>query len=172
MTDSTWDRFLKEGDIIYDYIIHHFEDMFESCGTIIKQYDMRYMSYLTSGYYERVNEEYGQQVHKDIIPWIREEHQSGRLFNKENWKPFRDQLNFTDMYYGYRKLFCFHEFFFQLAAAEVRQDIPTGGLEKSINFQVALYGWTEKDNKYVKPYTANIMVDENNRMIQKHWEWN
>ena len=170
MTDGTWQRFLKEGDIIYEYFTTHFEDMFESTGEI-KRFDMRYMSYLTSGHYERVMEEYGEQVHKEIIQWIHEEHRSGRLFHKEHWKPFRDQLWFTSMYYGYRKLFCFQDYYFQLAVEKMKYDLPEGGLETSFDFRVALYGWKEKGDIYLKPYAKDIVVEDDMMMPERHWIW-
>lgn len=168
MTESTWKLFLKEGEQIYEYLTCHFENMFESTGEI-KRFDMRYMSYLTSGYYEEVMEECGQQVHKEIIPWIHEEHPSGRLFHKENWKPFRDPLRFTTMYYGYRKLFCFHDFFyFQLAVAKMKHDRPEGGLETSFDFQVALYGWKERGIKNIQP-DDQIILHDDRMMPERHW---
>lgn len=172
MTDSTWERFLKEGDALYDYLITQFENMFESTGKI-KRFDMSYMSMPVRHLYEGVHEECGEEVHEEIVPWIHEEHQSGRLFNKDNWKPFRDQYKFTTMYYGYRKLFCFHDFlYFQLAIAEIRHDKPEGGTETSIDFNVALYGWKEKGNECVQPYMEQNIVDDNMMMPERHWMWN
>ena len=170
MTDSTWDQFVMDGDILYDYLTTHFEDMFEPSGEI-KKFDMRYMSYLSSGYYEGVMEECGEQVHQEIIPWIREEHQSGRLFTKENWKPFRDQLRFTTMYYGYRTLFCFHDFFyFQLAVAKIVHDKLEGGVETSIDFNVALYGWKDKDSDMIQP-DDQVILQQDMAMPERHWTW-
>ena len=169
MTDITWERFEKEGDILYNYLITHFNDMFEPTGKI-KKFDMTYVTYLTSGYYEKINEEYGEEIHEQIIPWIYEEHRSGRLLNKENWKPFRDQLRFTSMYYGYRKLFCFRDFFyFQLAILEVRHDTPNGRLETSNDFNVALYGWKDKENEKIQP-DEQIEIQENMMMSETHWK--
>jgi len=170
MTDSTWEGFLKQGEQIYEYFTNHFDDMFESNGDI-KRFDMRYMSYLTSGHYEEIMEKYGEQVHKEIIPWIHEEHQSGRLFHKEHWKPFRDQLWFTNMYYGYRKLFCFQDYFyFQLAVERMRYDRPEGGLEISFDFRVALYGWKEKGIEKIQP-DNQIVLQDDMMMPERHWIW-
>jgi len=168
MSESDWKRFEKEGDQLYDYLISHFEDMFEPTGRI-KNYDMRYTSYLTSGYYEGVNKECGEQVHQEIIPWIREEHRSGRLFSKENWKPFRDQLTFTKMYYGYRKLFFFHDFFyFQLTMEHILYDTEDRRLEASNDFQVALYGWKEKGVHNMQP-DDNIILQDDLMMPEIDW---
>ena len=169
MTDSTWERFLKEGDILYDYLITHYDDMFEPTGKI-KRFDMTYMSMSVYHLYEGVYEECGEQIHEEIIPWIHKEYHSERLFNKENWKPFRNQYRYTSMYYGYRKLFCFHNFFYiQLAVSEIRHDTPDGGLETSVDFNVSLYGWKEIDNKYIQPYNDIIINDD--MMPEKHWNW-
>jgi len=169
MTDSTWERFLKEGDVLYNYLITHYDNMFESNGKI-KQFDMTYMSMPVYHLYEGVNKECGEQIHEEIIPWIHEEYHSGRLFNKENWKPFRVQYLLTDMYYGYRKVFCFHDFFyFQLAIDKIAYDNSEGEIEITNAFNVAFYGWKEKGNQYVQPYTLQIKLDDNMMMTDSHW---
>jgi len=169
MTESTWMRFEKEGEELYEYMTTHFNDMFEPTGSI-KYFDMHYTTYLTSGYYDRVKKECGKKVHKEILPWIREEQRSGRLFNKDNWKPFRDQLTFTRMYYGYRMLFLFHDFFyFQVTIARICHDTTNSELKSTIDLQVALYGWKEKGMEYVQP-DNQVIVDADRMMPEKHWK--
>jgi hypothetical protein len=171
MTESTWKRFLEEGEELYTHLTTHFEDLFEADGSI-RRFDMRFTSYLTSGYYEEVHNECGEQVHREIIPWIREEHASGRLFCKENWKPFRDQLCFTDMYYGYRKIFCFHDFFyFQLVLEDITFDTEEGDYVGEIVFQVALYGWKENGMEKKQP-KERMNFEEDMMMPEQYWRWN
>ena len=76
---------------------------------------MRHASPSMLGYYETIHEQYGNDIHHAIVPWIHEEYTSGRLMNKENWKPFHDPDNYNDIYYGYRILFPFNKYLFQLA---------------------------------------------------------
>ena len=170
MSESDWPRFEKEGDELYEYLITHFEELFEPTGAI-KYFDMRYTSYLTLGYYEGVKKECGKQVHREIIPWIHEERRSGRLFDKENWKPFRDQDFLTRMYCGYRKLFVFHDFFyFQLIMERVYHDTADRKVKASMDLRVGLYGWKEKGVDGVQPYTMAVMLGDNDMMEDRHWK--
>jgi hypothetical protein len=168
MSASDWPRFEKEGDELYEYLTTHFEDLFEPTGAI-KYFDTRYTSYHTLGVYEEVHKECGKKVHKEIIPWIHEERRSGRLFDKNNWKPFRDQDLLTSMYYGYRNLFFFHDFFyFQLIIENNYHNTINRKIKSSIDLQVALYGWKEKGLEYVQPY--NDIVVENDTIPERHWK--
>lgn len=50
----------------------------------------------------------------ELIPWIKNEHKENRLFDKTLWKPFRDHYHLHEMYYGYRRLFKYKHYYFQL----------------------------------------------------------
>jgi hypothetical protein len=169
MSNNDWAEFEKEGEELYEYLTTHFECLFEPTGAI-KYFDIRYTYYLTYGYYEGVKKECGKQVHKAIIPWIHEERRTGRLFDKNNWKPFRDQDILTSMYYGYRPLFVFHEFFyFQLIIERIYRDTANCKVKPYIAFQVGLYGWKEKGMKYVQPYNE-VMVEDDRMMPDRYWK--
>ncbi len=166
---NDWDKFIKEGDIIYNYLLNHFDQMFNSDLTI-KHFDMTYMSYSMGKYYEEVYDKYGKQIHDAILPWIHEEYRSGRLLNKIDWKPFRDQLSFTQMYYGYRKLFLFEKYYLQLAIVNGLYDSPDElSLKSCICFEVALYGWKNNEIHTLQPLN-DVIISDNMRIPEQHWE--
>ena len=168
MSDSDWVSFEKEGEELYEYLTRHFECLFEPTGAI-KYFDMRYTFYPTYDYYEGVKKEIGKQVHKEIIPWIHEERRTGRLFDNRNWKPFRDQDVLTSMYYGYRPLFVFHDFFyFQLVIERIYRDTANRTIKPCIVLQVGLYGWKERGIEYIQPYD-DLMIEADNMMPDRHW---
>lgn len=168
MSLNDWVRFEKESDELYEYLITYFDNLFEPTGAI-KYFDMRYTSHRTYDLYEGVHKECGKKVHKEIIPWIHEERRSGRLFDKKNWNPFQDQDLPTRMYYGYRKLFFFHDFFyFQLVLEKTGHMTANHKVKPSIDLQVGIYGWKEKGNDYVQPYDS-MMVGVDCMIPEKYW---
>lgn len=139
MNDS-WNKFIKEGDIMYHYMITSFNQMFNNDGTI-KNFDMRYGTYSMGECYELIYATHGNQIHDTICLYIHEEYRSGCLFIQSDWKPFRDQIDLTQMYYGYRKLCMYNDYYLQLIMVNELCDTDNNRLEGVISFQVALYGW-------------------------------
>lgn len=130
-------------------------------------FDIHYTSYGTSCEYEYISKRYGSYIKEAIRPWIEEEHQSGRLFDKEQWRPFRNQCDYVDMYYGYRHLFVFHDIlYFQLTIRDCAVDGPDGELQWYIMFEAALYGWREDGSEALKP-DRQVLMD--NRMPEREW---
>jgi hypothetical protein len=146
--------------------------MFNKEDGSIKHFDMRYMSYGMVGYYEEVFKEHGQEIHDAILPCIHEEYRSGRLLNKEDWKPFRDQLNLTHMYYGYRKLFMYDKYYLQLTMDEGCFTMPDNqSLICCPYFEVALYGWKDGEKDYLAFDDEYMKMPEDMRMPEMHWKW-
>jgi hypothetical protein len=109
-----WDRFLKEGDELFNYMTQNFETMFDG-DTIIKHFHIGSIYYNYIDKAEEIYNNYGKEIQIELIPWIKNEFEEGRLFQKTNWKPFRNQYELTSMYYGYRKIFQYKNNYLQLA---------------------------------------------------------
>lgn len=170
MSDFFWSEFVQKGDKLFDYMTHHFDEMFNEDGSI-KHFDMRFMSYSMVGYYHDVFEEHGKGIHDALLPWIHEEYRSGRLVNKEDWKPFRDEECVTKCYYGYRTLFMYEKYYLQLAIDEGRFTIPGSRIsDYCIVFEVALYGWKEDGKDYLASDDEYMKMPEDMRMPEKHWK--
>ena len=82
----------------------------------------------------------------------------------DNWKPFRDRYSLVDSYLGYKILFIYKHYFFQLVVDdECELDYCNDCLNKlnSWHFAVILYGWTEEGNKNTMPYNDPPVLDDN-----------
>jgi hypothetical protein len=113
------------------------------------------------GYYNEVFEEHEKGIHDALLPWIHEEYQSGRLLNKEDWKPFRDQEVLTTCYYGYRKLFMYDKYYIQLAIEGEKDDAW---------FEIELYGWKDDEKDYLASDHNYMKMPEDMRMPDIHWK--
>ena len=161
-SDDSWEEIEKKGDVFFNYMIHKFESMFD--GESIKEFNIR-----DEGVYDICSEElmkkYGSAMEKELILWIREQYASGRLFNKENWKPFRDVYTFSTIYLGYNLMFSYNDYYFYLAISEdyVKEENKYKDVDEDvkqiIHFQlVILYGLNDKR---IKPDSRAIILPDN-----------
>jgi hypothetical protein len=93
---SDWNECLKEGDESFEYMLHHFYEMFDR--NRIKHFDIRYTSNMTMEYYDNIREIYGDDIHTHVIPWIHRECYHGQLLKKENWKVYRDSYIYSHVF--------------------------------------------------------------------------
>ena len=165
-----WEEFLIQGDILYNYMINNFENMFDS-DKIIKHFHIR-PGLFEIGWYDadEINEKYGDDIQKELIPWIRKEFETNRLFDKNKWKPFRDQDAFVDMYLGYRIMFPYKHYYFQLAIDDFCGDcIYCKNNENRTHFQLSLWGWKEENKERLQP-DDNFLVSPDNIIPDWYWE--
>jgi hypothetical protein len=168
MPGSEWSDLLTEGNQLFEYLCRHYSDLFDQHGNI-KDFDITPVSPIMMGYYEKVNEQYGKEIHTLIIPWIHEEYRSRRLTNSELWKPFRVPWDHNTMYYGYRKLFLFDKYYFQLTLVNDRDEI-NGILTKWVHFEAALYGWKNEGIDTLQPLNK-VCVLADMMMPEENWIW-
>jgi len=162
---ASWERFLKEGDIYYNYMINNFDSMINDIPNNFSIIDGIYR-YIKDT--DKMTEIYGEEIEKELIPWIKKEYEYGRLFDKTLWKPFRDQSALLSMYYGYRYLFTYKENIYQLALIDEIDLDENNRMNKYYCFVLALYGWKEEGSSMLQPYKDSI-IPEDNIMPQKHW---
>jgi len=168
--EPCWDRFLIEGDESFDFMRHNFESMFDG-ESRIKQFEIRYDVSCKGYTTDEIYKEHGKDIEQELISWIRAEYESNRLFDKEKWKPFRDYYLFTHMYLGYRNIFQYKQYIFQLA---VDWYCTTDGCvyckdscEALLGFQLALCG-IKDDNDIVSGFGPDVKV-RNNIMPDCWW---
>ncbi len=75
-----WDRFLIEGEYLYNYMIINFENMFDR--NIIKHFCINDGIYRHIKDTDKMNNEMADNIQKELFPWIKKEYQEGRLFDK------------------------------------------------------------------------------------------
>lgn len=166
-----WDRFLAEGDILFNYMTSNFTNMFDGI-SIIKHFDISPgIWHLANNEYDELKDKYGYDIEQKLIVWINNENDCGSLFNKELWKPFRDQEHLNYMYLGYKKMFIYNEYYLQLVIDKGcnHNNCIYCNENMSIQFQLLLYGWKIPDSIYIQPDNCAIIQPDN---IMPEYYWN
>jgi hypothetical protein len=108
-----WSGYLQEGAKRFNYMVAHFEDMFEG-NSIVKHLTIYPSSTMTWSISDEIYDLYENEIQLLLVSWIREEKIKNRLFDSNNWKPFRDHITLSHMFMGYRYLFQFDKYYLQL----------------------------------------------------------
>lgn len=168
--DLRWPEFLIEGKKLYDYMVDNFDTMFDG-DLIIKHFNI---TCNISGLYE-LNELTlsFQEIQTQLISWIKQEQASGSLFIEENWKPFRDLYTLTDMVMGYKKMFHYENYFFQLALNSCCMELVNCPYNENEDddyphFELSFYGSIDK-NRRLENYTYTHIVPPDNTMPFHLW---
>lgn len=164
-----WDRFLLEGEELFNYMIHNFDTMLD--GDIVKHFDIRSGHYGYDTEADEINEKYAVDIQKNMVKWIKNEFEENKLFDKNNWKPFRDQDLLNYMYLGYRKMFQYKQYYFQLAIENMCGicDYCKIKNEDRTHFELALYGWKDENSEKLQPYDSFVNLCDN-MMTEKYWK--
>ena len=167
--DAFWDRFLEEGDKLFNYMINNFKEMFED-ETHIRHFIIRDGFYGCIEDKEKLMNNYQDNIQKELIEFIKKEYEEESLFDKTNWKPFRDSYYLSEMYFGYKKLFKFKHYYFQLAI-DIECDIDNCRYcvtQYIPHFVAALYGWIDDTTDKLQPY-KKVTILSDNIMPKNHW---
>jgi hypothetical protein len=168
-----WDEFLMEGDMLFNYMKDNFETMFDG-DTSIKHFNIRGGIYqlleeAEDVFQETIKLKYGNDIQTKLICWIKDELKSNRLFEKTLWKPFRNQELLTHMYFGYRQMFQYNQYYFQLALERKCGECEYCETEEStIHFDLAIWGWKDESCETLLPYKEVTIVSDN-RMPERYW---
>jgi hypothetical protein len=127
-------------------------------------------------YINGVKDKYLDIIQPELIYWIQNEFNENRLFDNNNWKPFRDRYEIDLMYLGYNKLFQYEQYYFQLAIeSDIWDDIVDCKYCKNgdslIHFELALYGWKDEKFDKIQPYNEFI-INLDCMMPEKEWNNN
>ncbi len=155
-----WDQFIDDGKKHYNYMINNYSNL-------INDSNISHLS-LQPGLCRFIHEhkiiqaEYLLEIEKELINWITIEYNNGNLFNEQLWKPFRDCIYLAEMKLGYKKIFKFKHYCFQLTLEkECEDDCKTcGGIYTGIHFNLSFYGWLNEDSKYIQPENKFQISDD------------
>jgi hypothetical protein len=100
-----WKLITIEAENSFQYMLQHNLTPYDDHIDHFKVYSAN--SYVTP-YYDEIQDAYGADIERLIIPWIREEERSGRLKNRNLWQPFRDDQFEEDAIMGYRHMFVYY----------------------------------------------------------------
>jgi hypothetical protein len=169
-SDDSWKEIVKENNKLFDYMTANFQSMYDG-DLIVKHFEIRYEYTNDSGSKEIMNK-HGDNIQKELIPWIYKEYREHRLFDTTNWMPFRDSYNHRWSYLGYKILFNFQNYYFKLGIEEqcdIKGCVYCQNNENQIHFQLKIYGWKENENDtFLKPF-YNRPVPSNNIIPDKDW---
>jgi hypothetical protein len=168
MRRDSWDEFIIEGDALFDYMKTHFQLMFN--GDFIKHFNIIPGLYTSFSHTEEITEKYGQDIQKNLTIWLRKEFKMNNLFEKKDWKPFRDPSMYSCMYLGYRKFFVYNDYYFQVAVEpECSNCNYCENNENPIHFELVYYGYRENnESSILQPY-GYIEILENNIISEDYW---
>ena len=161
-----WEECIKEGESLYQYMMEHFEEMFDA--NEIKHFSIWYATWWMQSYYHYVQEKYRKEIQDELILWIRKEKEIGHLEESLFWKPFYDTSEFRFIYQGYKKLFLYQNYYFQLIIqSECGECVSCEKGENQIHFELALYGWKD-DSERLQPYN-DVIVGPDQMVPNTFW---
>ena len=170
----SWDRLVLEGETLYDYMIHNYDKMFDGERTI-KHFGISKDSFELDDCVDEIKEKHHTDIQNKLIPWIKKEIEDNNLFQNKNWNTFRDLHSVLHMFLGYRKMFQYKQYVFQLSldndcGYDYGDDICKycSNEEDSARFFLVLFGW--KDEKYQNLQPDNrFSISEDNLMPESYW---
>jgi hypothetical protein len=174
---SGWEELVKEGEMLFDYMISNFENMIDGESNI-KHFDIENGDYGFTCYVDEIKEKYYDDIQKNLIIWIKKEFDTNELFINNNWKPFRDPELITCMFLGYKKMFQFDKYMFQLILktdcdneecdcriGKKRRNIT----DNTIHFGLTFYGWIDDRYSTLQPYNI-LTMSADMSMPAKLWK--
>jgi len=168
-TPWRWNDFLEEGDESLQYMLDYFPYMLDAHS--IRHFDIQDVSYTMKVEVNTIKELYMKEMESALIPWIMAEYKENRLMEKSQWKPFRNRIFIDCMYLGYRRLFPFKHYYFQLtieSGCRCEDCLHSSTPDYAAHFELALYGWTEDNCTFVQP-DNKVTIGDDHQMPEEDW---
>jgi hypothetical protein len=108
-----WKRHLEKGDILFKYMLENLDSMLNE-ETLKKHFYIVAGLFALDAYDDDVYEAHGNDILENLRPWIQNEFITNRLFNRELWRQFREAVGYNSSYLGYKKMFSYRGYLFQL----------------------------------------------------------
>lgn len=157
--DIRWKKFVIECDLLFEYMTHNYDK-------ILNEYTPNNF-YICGGLRDVDNDTlfdtYGDDILNKLIPWIQQEYESGRLFDKSKWRPVRDDAAHTCMIgFGYRKMFVYNNYYLRLLIDSYRGDYTYSITNEKypVQFDLALYGYKDLHTNRTVPIDHDIITDD------------
>jgi hypothetical protein len=164
-SDELIERFVtQKKPIYYNYMITNIVSMFKKT-KYIKHFHIRPGLFGLWVDAEELNETYGKDIQSDCIMWIKNELTEDRLFNLNNWTPYQDPDDYTELFLGYRKMYQYKQYFFQLVldenCSECKDCDDCKYNNYTIHFELAYYGWKDNQITTLQPLQYFIVPFDN-----------
>ena len=161
----SWDRLVLEGETLYTYMINNYDKMFDGEKTI-KHFGIEIGSLGLQDYVDEILENYYTGIQEELIVWLKKEKDDNRLFENKNWNTFRDPDILLWMFLGYRKMFQYKHYIFQISlntrCGYVLDDDCKycTGKEHHSCFGLVLYGWKDEKYENLQPNNRIAILDD------------
>ena len=134
-------------------MLEHVESMFNEDHTLLFV-DIRYFSDSCRDHVKDVTDTCGDDIIRAYSIWLLQEKEKG-LFNRDNWQIYRNRDEMTDMYIGYRTLFVYQQYYFQ-----VSYDFYF--------FALGLYRWKDESCEALQPDQRFVILSDH-IMPERDW---
>jgi hypothetical protein len=165
-----WDRWMKEGDMLFKYMLHGFETLLDG-DTNIKHFDICVgfkglrENAAVMAIIKEIKNKFTEELQRDLIVWIRRQIGCMDLFLSRNWRPFGNPKYSALMFLGYSRLFVWKKYYFQLILAsdcensnECRYCKDEGS---SVHFAIGFFGWKEEGRALLQPLNKFVILPDN-----------
>jgi hypothetical protein len=146
---------IKDAEELYDYLLNRIDTMFYPDKTLIFVNLCGFTSETDTHILHNISLQYGEELRLAFGTWLHHEIENNSIFDRENWQIFRKVDLMTHMYLGYRILFIYHHYYFQ-----VSYDFYFFGL--------VLYGWKEADKEKLQP-DNRVNIPDDKYMPEDDW---
>lgn len=167
------EHFLIEGEPMFAYMVEHFNSLFTN-ESKMRHFSIRYEgnSYL-SDEIDLLNATCLDDIHNHILPYIKQERMEGRLFDRDYWRPIRDNYDSSSFYMGYKKMVQYKHYFFQVSITkDCDYDDCKYCMDKDtdwfIHFEVVLFGWKDEHHENLQP-NNRIQIGSHNMLPERYW---
>lgn len=168
-----YELFSAEGDSMFPYMVEHFDSLFKN-DSKMRHFSIRYEenSYL-SDEIDLLNATCLEELHDHILPWITLEKTEGRLFDKQYWRPIRDNYHSSLFYMGYKKMVQYKHYFFQLSITkdcdyDDCKDCMNKDNDWFIHFELVLFGWKDEQHICLQP-NNRIQIGSDDMLPERFW---
>lgn len=142
----------EDGANLYSYMCSQFRTKDIDKYNYIKYFEIRYFANKAYRRLDEVIDKYDAIIQPDLLQWIRQERDTEKLFDRTNWKIFEDPCQYGHVYIGYRKLFTYQQYYFQLTVDYFYNfDHSPNEDGNELHLQLSLYGWKDDSLEYIQP---------------------
>jgi hypothetical protein len=122
----SWKDIVSYAEEYFEYMLHH--DVVrkgEETGHM-DHFHIHCANDASIPYYSEIQLVDGVGVERAIMPWIRQEEQSGRLSDRTLWRPFRSLIEEADSMMAYRRMFVYEPEYHPNRPFEVEEEFGGG----------------------------------------------
>ena len=148
-----WDRFLREGEELYNYMIKNILSMIDDNN--MNHFDIKPDYSNLEVDCSIIIKEHGDDIKKELVKWIKQEYNNKTFFDDQMWSPWRDPQFESFMILGYRKLFQYKHYYFILCidcgCDIINCQYCIDDDNDNIHFELLLYGWDKNIYDTIRP---------------------